>query len=114
MKALLHILFLFLTWFTNLNATPVFAKVALPSYELTFSKTENVKEESIVKIGEQNFARTGIEEKRFSDFSKECVWVGVAYSKEEDKDLNGAGDILYKPQQKLSLRQDYPILLQKH
>ena len=63
MKHLLQILFLFLTWFTNLaNATPVFTKVLLPSCELTVSKTESVKEESIVKIGIQNFARNGIEE----------------------------------------------------
>lgn len=61
MKKLLQILFLFLIWFTNLaNATPVFTKVAWSSYELSFSKTENVKEESVVKIGVQNFARGGV------------------------------------------------------
>jgi hypothetical protein len=43
MKFFLQILFLFLTWFTNLNATPVFTKAALPSYEVSFSKWENVK-----------------------------------------------------------------------
>ncbi len=48
MKYLLQILFLFLTWFINLaNATPVFVKVALPNNELTFSKVENVKQESV-------------------------------------------------------------------
>jgi hypothetical protein len=39
---------LFFTWFTNLNAAPVFAKVVLPSYEFTVLKTENVKEESFL------------------------------------------------------------------
>lgn len=97
MKIFLQILFLFLIWFANIvNATPVFTKVALPSYQFTFSKIENVKEGSIVKIGVQNFARGGIEEKRFSDFSKENVWVGVACSKEEDKVVKGAGNTLFK------------------
>ena len=64
MKLFLKILFILLTWFTNLaNATPVFTKVVLPNYELSFLKTENVKEESEVKIGIQNFARSGISEK---------------------------------------------------
>jgi hypothetical protein len=48
MKLLFKILFLIITCFTNLNATPVFTKAALPNYELTFSKTENVKEESFL------------------------------------------------------------------
>jgi hypothetical protein len=39
---------LLFTWFINLNATPVFAKVVLPSYEFTVLKTENVKEESFL------------------------------------------------------------------
>ena len=63
MKLLLKILFLLLTWFTHLNATPVFTKVVLPSYKISFSKTENVKGECVVKIGIQNFARSGISEK---------------------------------------------------
>jgi hypothetical protein len=50
MKILLQILFFLLTWFTNLNATTVFTKVALPTFELKFSKTENLKEENIVKL----------------------------------------------------------------
>ncbi len=59
MKHLFQILLLLLTWFTNIvNATPVFTKVVLPKYELAFSKTENVKEEIIVKIGKGNFARS--------------------------------------------------------
>ena len=67
MKLLLQILFLFLAWFTNLaNATPVFSKVILPSNEVSFSKTENVKEGNSVKIGEQNFARSSIEDEILS------------------------------------------------
>jgi hypothetical protein len=50
MKHLLQILFLLFTWFTNLSATPVFPKVTLPIYEFSFSKTENVKDESTVKL----------------------------------------------------------------
>jgi hypothetical protein len=65
MKLILHILFLLLTWYTNLNAPPVFAKVVFPSCELTFSKTENVKLECKEKIGVQNFARSCIEENHF-------------------------------------------------
>jgi hypothetical protein len=65
MKFFLQILFLVLTWFTNLNATPVCTKVVLPTYEFSFSKTENVKEKSIVKIGDQNFVRSNIEEDNF-------------------------------------------------
>jgi hypothetical protein len=74
LKPFFQILFLFLTWFTSLRATPVFTKVVLPSYDSdsyrnSFSKTENVKEESVIKIGEQNFARSGIEEQNFNEFS---------------------------------------------
>ena len=51
MKFRLQILFFLITWFSNLvYATPVFTKVALSSYELSSTKTENVKEESVVKI----------------------------------------------------------------
>ena len=64
MKYFLQILLLLLTWFTNtVNATPLIIKVVLPSYELTFSQTKNVKEESVTKIGFQNFVRSGISEK---------------------------------------------------
>jgi hypothetical protein len=69
MKFILQILFFFLTWFTNLNATPVFTKVALPSYAVSFSKTENIKEESVIKIGVQNFARSGISENAISEIN---------------------------------------------
>jgi hypothetical protein len=66
MKVILKIVFLFFVWFTNqLNATPTFAKVVLPNYELTFSKTENVKGEGVIKIGSQNFARSVILENSF-------------------------------------------------
>lgn len=64
MKLLLQILFFYFTWFTNLvNATPVFAKNVFPIYEVTFSITKNLKDEGVIKIGEQNFARSGISEK---------------------------------------------------
>jgi hypothetical protein len=49
MKLIIHILFLILTWFTNLaNATPVFTKGVFANYEFSFLKTENVKEESFL------------------------------------------------------------------
>ena len=67
MKLVLPVLFLFLTLFTSLvNATPVFTKVAFPIYEVAFSNSEKVKEESAVKIGVQNYARSGISENSFS------------------------------------------------
>jgi hypothetical protein len=73
LKLLLKLLFLFLTWFTNLgNSTPVFAKVALPSYKISFAKIENQKLESEVKIGVENFARSGILENSF--FQKRTIW----------------------------------------
>lgn len=52
MRPIFQILFLFLICLNNLSATPVFVKVALPSYELTFSKTECIKE----GIGEYCYA----------------------------------------------------------
>jgi hypothetical protein len=94
MKFLLQILFLFLTWFINLGETPVFSKVVLPSYEHIVSKTENEKEESTVKIGEQNFARSGIEnEIQFSNISKVKIWASIAFSEKEVNVLNGAGNM---------------------
>lgn len=95
MKLILQILFVFLTWFTNLaNATPVFTKVALPSYELTFSKTDNSKDESIVKITAQNFARSGISENSFSQKSSLRVDYAlfVASRAGECKAVSGAGN----------------------
>ena len=65
MKRLLQILFFLLTWF-NLGATPPFSKVALPNYAVSFHKTTNQNQESEVKIGVSNFARSSILENSFS------------------------------------------------
>jgi hypothetical protein len=94
MRFFLQILFLLLTWFTNLvNATPVFTKVVLPNYDFAFSKTVNVNEEIIVKIGVLNFARSGILEDSFfqKGTSTESYAVFGASSAGECKTLNGAG-----------------------
>jgi hypothetical protein len=95
MKILLQILFFSFTWFINLvNATPVFTKAVLPSYEVAFSKKENVKGESVVKIGVQNFARSGIEyEKQFSSISNKEVWARITHSIEQDEIVKGAGNL---------------------
>jgi len=76
MKFLLQIFLLFIIWFTNtVNATPVFTRVACPSCQLLVSKAENHKQESEVKIGVSNFARSNISENEFS-----CsAFVGVAW-----------------------------------
>jgi predicted Zn-dependent protease len=67
MKLFLQILFFLFSWFTiQVSATPVFTKLALTNYEFTFSKTENVKEESVVKIGVKNFARSEIHKNSIS------------------------------------------------
>jgi len=67
MKFLLQIFLLFIIWFTNtVNATPVFTRVACPSCQLLVSKAENHKQESEVKIGVSNFARSNISENEFS------------------------------------------------
>jgi hypothetical protein len=51
MKHLLQIFLLFLTCFTKtVNPTAVFAKVAFPTYQPTFSKTENEVEKSIIEL----------------------------------------------------------------
>jgi len=71
MKFLLQILFFLLTW-CNLSATPVFSKVALPNYAVSFPKAESHKKESEVKIGVSNFARSGILENSFSQ--KAVLW----------------------------------------
>jgi hypothetical protein len=98
MKFLLQILFFFLTWFTNLvNETPVFTEGAFSNYELVFSKTENVTEKNVVKIGVQNpiiigFARSGIEYKnKFSNILRGEVWACVSCFDDEVKVLQGAG-----------------------
>jgi hypothetical protein len=96
MKFIFQILFLLLTWFTNqVNATPLFTKVALPSYEFAFLKTENVIVESALKIGVQNFARSGIEENFYTSKINPSESYVLAYSVREKKGelLNGAGDI---------------------
>jgi hypothetical protein len=59
--------------FNFVNATPVFAKVALPNYEFSFTKIENQKLESEVKIGVVNFARNGIS-KHFQVFFMRWVF----------------------------------------
>lgn len=99
MKLILQILFLYLSWFTSLaNATPVFTKVVLPSNEISFSKIENVKEESIVKIGIQNFARSGILESPFpkNKISEEHNVLESPVRAGNRKVLQGAGKVLVK------------------
>lgn len=107
MKLLIQILFLFLNWHTNsVNATPVFAKVFLSSCELSFIKTEIVKEESDVKIGAINYTKSNIESKnQFSSILKEVVWASVTYSEKREEVLQRAGDdliaLLNKQKQRL-------------
>jgi hypothetical protein len=50
MNLVIQILFFFLAWYTNLDATPVFTKVDLPTYELSFSKIENVNKQVITLV----------------------------------------------------------------
>jgi len=76
MKLLLQILLFLLTWF-NLSATPVFSKVALPNYPVSFHKTANQNQESEIKIGVDTpiaigVARSGISENSFSQ--KAGLW----------------------------------------
>jgi hypothetical protein len=75
-KFVLQILFFFFTWFTNLNAAPVFTKIALPSYKLSFSKIESAKEESVIKIGVQNYARSSIEATKISSYLTKAKTLG--------------------------------------
>jgi len=61
MRLLLQIFFLFIIWFTNtVIATPTCQKVDLSSYKLSFPKADNQNQESEVKIGVSNFARSNI------------------------------------------------------
>jgi len=69
MKLLFQILFF--TWF-NLSATPPFSKVAIPNYEISYSKTGNQNLETEVKIGILNFARSNISENSF--YQKAVLW----------------------------------------
>ena len=63
MKIWIQILFFLLTWITTFaNATPPAQKLALPTYCVSFSTTENQKPDNEVKIGIQSFARSGISE----------------------------------------------------
>ena len=50
MKRFVPILLFFFTWFSSI-ATPVFAKITLPTDKFSFSKTENVKQANEIKIG---------------------------------------------------------------
>jgi hypothetical protein len=75
MKLFLQIFLFIFTWFSS-NATPPLPKVGLPNYAFSFSKVENQNHESEVKIGIQNFARSGIQENSFSQkaiFWESCV-----------------------------------------
>jgi len=65
MKLLLKISLFLLTYF-NLSATPAISKIALPNYAVSYPKTENNKLESGLKIGVDNFARSGVLENSFS------------------------------------------------
>jgi len=71
MKFLLQLSLLLFSWF-NLSATPVFSKVASPNYAVAFHKTTNQNQESEIKIGVSNFARSGISENLFSQ--KAVLW----------------------------------------
>jgi hypothetical protein len=90
MKLIFQIVFLLFAWLTNLNATPVFAKIVFPSYELAFSKIENTKKESDVKIGVLNFARSSIEDD-FSSILKGAVWTSVSFWGEGEVIIQQAG-----------------------
>jgi len=95
MKLFLQILLIFLTWFSNLvNATPAFSKVALPIYTISFPKAANQNQESEVKIGVSNFARSGISK---NSFSQKVIWwessVLENLAREENiKVVQGAGN----------------------
>ncbi len=96
MKTIFQILFLLLTWFSNLSARPVFTKVVIPNYEIKFSNFENVKNESVVKIRVQNFARSGILENSFYQKSTSRVsyaLLGASHACER-KVVIGAGKLL--------------------
>lgn len=93
MKLLLKISFIILTCFIKLNATPVFTKFALPSYEFAFSKTENVKEESVVKIGVQNFAK--VSNKTVMLIGETTTSIKLVYKKTHTILANAKEDALY-------------------
>lgn len=95
MKFFIQILFILLAWFINhTHATPVFAKLIITNYKFAFSKAENVKAESFVKIGIQNFSRSSIEdENQFSKTSKGKVWASVALKNKESELVNNVGGL---------------------
>jgi len=97
MKFLLQILFLLFTW-CNLSATPAFSKVALPNQTVFFHKTTNQNQESEVKNGVCNFARSGILENSFSQ--KAVLWESfVLENRAREENVNvvsGAGSLVSK------------------
>jgi len=97
MKFLLQILFLLFTWF-NLSATTAFSKVALPNQTVFFHKTTNQNQESEVKNGVSNFARSGILENSFSQ--KAVLWESfVLENRAREENVNvvsGAGSLVSK------------------
>jgi len=89
-KLHLQILFFLLTWF-NLSATPAFAKVALPSFAVSFQNTENPNLKSELKIGVSNFARSSILENSFSQI--EVFWERSVIENPARKVVQGAGSV---------------------
>jgi len=64
MKFFTQILLLILSWFANLvSATPVFTKVAMPTYAYTFSETDRAIQDQEIKIRTIYFARSRVSEK---------------------------------------------------
>lgn len=60
MRVLLQILLVFFTWFTSI-ASFAKPKVFISNYNVSFPKTENIKQESEVKIGKVNYAISSFE-----------------------------------------------------
>jgi len=65
MRSLIQILFLFLAW-CNLSAAPVLPNVALPSYAISISNAENLNQESKIKTGVLNYAKSDISKSSLS------------------------------------------------
>jgi len=95
MKLFLQIVPFFFTWF-NLSATPAFEKTALPSYAVSLPKTTNQNQESELKIGVSNFARSGILENSFSQ--KAVLWESYVLENRahggNDRLVQGAGSLV--------------------
>jgi len=97
MKLLLQLSLLLFSWF-NLSATTAFSKVALPNHTVFFHKTTNQNQESEVKNGVCNFARSGILENSFSQnamFWKKSVLENRAREANVGV-VKGAGSLLDK------------------